>query len=121
MARGVAIVICAFILGGCATYAPSPASPRVGVPPGQAKKLPAVTLLAPIRYHLVPGTSIYYLEGVNPEVFYVAGNFYIQWEGTWHRGPEYHGPWTLVPPNELPPSLRNQTPLGLKRRLPSPG
>ena len=118
MARGLVVIICALLLGGCATYAPPPAAPRVGVPPGQARKLPAVTLLAPIRYHLIPGTSIYYVEGVSPEVFYVAGNFYVQWEGAWHSGPEYHGPWSPVPPGDLPSSLRNQTPLGLKRRLP---
>jgi len=75
-------------------------------------------MLAPVRYLLIPGTSIYYVEGIQPEVFYVAGNFYVQWEGAWHVGPRYEGPWTPVPPNDLPPALRGQTPPGLKRRIP---
>jgi len=120
------------LLSGCVVYSPSPPPPPVvgvppghgrvppghgGIPPGQAKKR-SVVVLAPVRYILIPGTSIYYVEGTQPEVFYVSGNFYAQWESVWHIGPAYEGPWAPLPPNDLPPALKGQTPPGLKRRVP---
>jgi hypothetical protein len=67
---------------------------------------------------LIPGTSLYYVEGVSPEVFFFGGNFYAQFGGAWHLSPDYQGPWTAVPPDTLPKPLKGQTPSALKRRAP---
>ena len=121
MILGMILLVGVLLMEGCAT-SPPPTLPgpqeRGGVPPAQGKSAPSVVVLAPVRYILIPGTSIYYVEGVKPEVFYVGGNFYVQFNGVWHHGPDYDGPWALATPNTLPPGLKGQSPPGLKRRIP---
>ena len=127
MVRTLTVLAGSLLLAGCAVYPPPPSPPRVGRPPGhqgipqgQSGKQPSIVVLAPIQYLLISGTSIYYVEGVQPEVFYVNGNFYVNVEGAWHVGPHYEGPWSPLAPNDLPPNLKGQTPGQLKRRA-SPG
>ncbi len=118
---GAAIFAGLVLLSGCSPFL-SPTEPTRAegkVPPAQAERSKSVAVLAPVRYILIPGTSIYYVDGVSPEVFFFGGNFYVQLAGVWHLSQDYQGPWAAVPADMLPKPLRGQTPAGLKSRAPS--
>ncbi len=88
--------------------------------PFQARRPPTTVVVAPVRFYLLPGLPrIYWLTGVQPEVFFLRGRYYLYQDQTWYRAPHYQGPWEPVPFGQLPEGLEGETPERLKERLPS--
>lgn len=98
----------ALLLAGCAL-----------VPP---ERPPTTVVVAPVRFYLLPGEPrIYWLTGVQPEVFFLGARYYLYRDPVWYRAPHYQGPWEAVPFWEFPRALEGETPGRLKGRLPLRG
>lgn len=110
MRRLATALALALLLAGCALV-PFPAGPP-----------PTTAVVAPVRFYLLPGEPrIYWLTGIQPEVFFLGGRYYLHQNEAWYRAPHYTGPWEPVPWGQLPRGLEGETPERLKGRLPIRG
>ncbi|MEW6001902.1 MAG: hypothetical protein AB1638_04565 [Nitrospirota bacterium] len=55
--------------------------------------LPPVRVVAPPQVFLIPQTPVYYAPYFETPLFFYAGYWYRPFDGCWHRGVSYSGPW----------------------------
>ena len=58
----------------------------------------------PPSYVAIPGTDLLYVSNTKADVFQeiTTGHIFVLISGRWFTAPTTAGPWTFVPPNELP-------------------
>ena len=53
----------------------------------------------------VPGTYVYFVPNIGPEILFYHGYWYRPFRGYWYRGLSYNGPWVYLPPRSVPRPL----------------
>jgi hypothetical protein len=66
----------------------------------------------PAQYTPIADTDLLYMTNTDSDVFITADGSenFILLSGRWFVGPTQNGPWTFVPPNQLPPDFKNIPP-----------
>jgi len=57
------------------------------------------------RMIMIPDTDVYFVEGVDYDVFFYGGYWWYPRGGYWYRAREYNGPWGRVRRNYVPAHL----------------
>ncbi len=68
-----------------------------GGPPPPAYVPPTPPDMAPIA-----GTYVYFVPGINVDIFFYHGYWYRPWGGYWYWAPAYGGPWAFLPSRRVP-------------------
>jgi hypothetical protein len=71
-----------------ATAAPAAVNVNIGI-----------TLPAPPRLIVVPGTPVAYAPSVPGNYFLYAGRYYVFGNGVWYTSRGYNGPWLVLAPD----------------------
>lgn len=95
---GPAILLAALILCG----APNNVSSRVDVGIGINIGPPPIVVPAPPEVVLVPGSQVYFVPGVNFDVFFYNGYWWSPRGDRWYRSRAYNGPWGIVNSHFVP-------------------
>ncbi len=66
---------------------------------------PPVAFAAPPDVMVIPGTYIYFVPGVQVDVFFYDGWWWRPWQGHWYRSYYYGGPWRYAVPARVPRAL----------------
>ncbi len=76
--------------------APNEASARVDVGIGINIGPPPIVVPAPPEVVLVPGSQVYFVPGVDFDVFFYNGYWWSPRGDRWYRSRAYNGPWGIV-------------------------
>jgi hypothetical protein len=66
---------------------------------------PPIVVAEPPELVLVPGSQVYFVPGVNFEVFYFNGWWWSPRGERWYRSRLYNGPWNIVERRFIPGPL----------------
>lgn len=109
--KRIFLLLLALLMVGCVVV---PAERgRVVVPSSP----PAIVLPAPPTLVIIPGTDIYYVPGVEVNLYFYGGYYYYLYEGHWHYSRDHRGPWAFLPPDRVPPGLQ-RIPPGYYKKVP---
>jgi hypothetical protein len=67
---------------------------------------PPITVAAPPAVVLVPGSQVYFVPGVEFDVFFHNGYWWSPRGNRWYRARYYNGPWGVVDRRYVPPPVR---------------
>ncbi len=73
-----------------------------GEPEASAPPPPEYAPPAPPEVYPVPGTYVYFVPGVNVDIFFYHGYWWRPFGGRWYRAGVYNGPWYYVPGRGVP-------------------
>ena len=91
------IVVPAVVVGVLLTGAvPMPAAAEVSVGVSVNLGPPPITVAAPPAVVLVPQTQVYFVPGVQFDVFFHNGYWWSPRGERWYRARAYNGPWNVV-------------------------
>ena len=57
------------------------------------------------RLETIPGYGVRYAPGLDTNYFWHDGRYWVFEEGLWHASPHFDGPWTAIPPKDVPQPL----------------
>jgi hypothetical protein len=96
----VSIFICAGIfVGGTALHAEAGVNVNINIGP------PPIVAPAPPEVVLVPNSDVYFVPGVDYDVFYYDGYWWSPRGDRWYRSRAYNGPWGVVSQRVVPPPV----------------
>ena len=78
---------------------------RVNVRTGS--NLPAIRFAAPPDLVVIPGTYVYIVPDIDPDVLFFQGVWWRPYDGRWYRSRDYQGEWSYVEPGRIPAGLRS--------------
>jgi len=81
--------------------------------------LPAIRFAAPPDLVVIPGTYVYMVPDIDPDILFFQGYWWRPIEGRWYRSRDYDGQWHYLEPGRIPDGLRT-LPRDYRHRL-SPG
>ena len=87
---------------------------------------PVFVPYGPPELVFIPGTYIYFIPGIEPDIFFYQGYWYRFYQRHWFRSGSYSGRWLYIPPSRMPrpllhvpPDYRRHVPPGYSReRIP---
>ncbi|MDA8175385.1 MAG: hypothetical protein M0018_12530 [Nitrospiraceae bacterium] len=74
----------------------------LGVPVAPPPPPPPVVMPGPPEMAVIPGLSVYFVPGVQADIFFYGGSWYRRDRGYWYRSGYYNGPWRFVPRGHVP-------------------
>ncbi len=72
--------------------------------------LPSVMLPGPPGVVVIPGIYVYFVPGIDFDIFFYGGYWYRPYEGYWYRSKGYNGPWGYINTAKVPSALMNLPP-----------
>jgi hypothetical protein len=87
------------MVGGTAFNAGADVHVNVNIGP------PPIAVAAPPEVVLVPNSDVYFVPGVDYDVFYYGGYWWSPRGDRWYRAREYNGPWGVVSQRMVPPPV----------------
>ena len=72
--------------------------------------LPPLVISAPPEVAVIPGTYVYFVPGVEADLFFYAGYWYRPYGRVWYRATGYSGPWVQIAPAYVPQPLYHLPP-----------
>ncbi len=75
---------------------------------------PPLVITGPPEVVVIPGTYVYFVPGVEADLFFYGGYWYRPYEGRWFRSANYGGPWVFIEKAprvlfRLPPNYRTMS------------
>ena len=93
----------AIILGALLTCgAPNEAAAGVNVGVGINIGPPPIVVSAPPEVVMVPNSQVYFVPGVQFDVFFYNGYWWSPRGGIWYRSRDYNGPWGVIDRHYVP-------------------
>ncbi|MEW6001103.1 MAG: hypothetical protein AB1638_00405 [Nitrospirota bacterium] len=71
---------------------------------------PSFVVPAPPAVVLIPNTYVYFIPGIEVDIFFYHGYWYRPYEGRWYRSGYYNGPWVYIIPARVPVVLLHLSP-----------
>ena len=96
---GTAFLLAALLVG--APVLDAVAEVRVNVNLGP----PPIVVAEPPEMVLVPGSEVYFVPGVDYDVFFYNGFWWSPRGARWYRARAYNGPWRVFPRRAIPPPV----------------
>jgi hypothetical protein len=98
--RIVTGVLAGLVIAGFGLVLPGTGS--AGVDISISIPLPGIVISGPPALVVIPGTQVYYLSDIEPEVFFYAGTWYRPHLGRWYIAASYRGPWYYLAAERVP-------------------
>jgi hypothetical protein len=94
-AAGISMVLAALFLAGLPVSAPADVNVNIniGAP---------VVVAEPAAVALIPGAGVYFVPGVEPDLFFFGGFWWSPRGDRWYRAGAYNGPWVVVKRRVVP-------------------
>lgn len=93
------LVFAALVVAGTASMAAAEVHVNVNIGP------PPIAVAAPPEVVLVPGSDVYFVPGVDYDVFFYNGFWWSPRGDRWYRARGYNGPWRVAPRRIVPPPV----------------
>jgi len=81
---------------------PAASDARVNVDIGVNIALPPLAFPAPPEVVVIPGTYVYFVPGIEADVFFYHGYWYRPYRDYWFRARAYNGPWVGMVSSRVP-------------------
>lgn len=103
----IAAVFAAALIGFLAKPGTSTAGVHVDI--GFYAPFPGIFVAPPPppRVVAIPRTEVYYVPGIEREIFFYSGHWYRPHAKGWYRARSHNGPWGYIGANRAPHALRD--------------
>lgn len=95
----VAVVAAFLLLGGVTAQSDARVDVSIGV------NVPPYSFSSPPHLVVIPGTYVYYVPDIEPEIFFYGGFWYRVYDGNWYRSRNYNGRWVYLRHERVPGPL----------------
>ncbi len=83
-------------------FAPHTSFAGVNVAVGIGLPLPSLIIAEPPPLVVIPDRYVYFVPGLDVDIFFYRGYWYRPHGGRWYRSGGYNGPWTYVARRRVP-------------------